>query len=125
LKRATFALSLVLGFGLVSQVDAATCTPTGFFRDAINMTAALINPVGSVTGTIDATGCNIGVYYNVAGLGGTVQNAGVFGANYFGVVVNGDAGSVNVDVRSSFIHDIGEVPHNGTQHGVGVLPRIL
>ena len=43
------------------QINAsATCTPTGFFRDGINLTAAQIG--GSVTGTLDATGCNIGAY---------------------------------------------------------------
>ena len=42
------------------------------------MTAAQINP-GNVTGTVDATGCNIGVYYDDGTdggtVGGTVNNA--------------------------------------------------
>ena len=97
------------------------CTPTGFFRDSINMTAALINPA-SVTGVVNATGCNIGVYYG-PGSRGVIKNAEIFGANYFGVVANGDAGDVTVDVLSSNIHDIGESPHNGTQHGVGIYWR--
>jgi hypothetical protein len=106
-----------------SLAEAATCTPTGFFRDAINMTAALINPPGTVSGTVDATGCNIAIYYDSTGAGGTVKNADVFGANYFGILVNGDAGSVDVDVINSNIHDIGETPHNGAQHGVAVYYR--
>src|SRR6266699_5881535 len=97
------------------------CAPTGFFRDSINMTAALINPP-SVTGVVDATGCNIGVYYG-AGSTGVIKNAEIFGANYFGVVANGDAGDVSVDVLASNIHDIGESPHNGSQHGVGIYWR--
>ncbi len=99
----------------------AVCTPTGFFRDSINMTAAMINP-SSVTGVVNATGCNIGVYYS-AGSKGTIKNAEIYGANYFGVVANGDAGDVNLDISNSNIHDIGESPHNGTQHGVGIYWR--
>jgi hypothetical protein len=100
---------------------AATCQTTGFFRDSINMTAALINP-SAVSGPVDATGCNIGVYYG-PGAGGTIKNAEIFGANYFGVVANGDAGEVTLNVYNSNIHDIGENPHNGAQHGVGIYVR--
>lgn len=107
----------------VAPAQALACTPTGFFRDAINMTAALLNPVGTVTGTVNATGCNIAIYYDHDGTGGTVKGADVFGSNYFGVLVNGDAGTVNVDLLANSIHDIGEVPHNGTQHGVAVYYR--
>jgi hypothetical protein len=104
---------------------ATTCTQTGFFRDSINMTAALINPPGTVSGTVDGTGCNIVIYYS-PGAGGAIKNADLFGANYFGVVVNGDAGAVNVDITNSSIHNIGEVPHNGTPAWCGhLLPRLL
>jgi hypothetical protein len=94
---------------------AAVCTPTGFVRDAIDLTAAKINPIGTVTGTVDATGCNIGIYYGPASHG-NVYKANIYGANYFGVVNNG--GRVNV-TRSS-IHDIGETPLNGSQHGLAI-----
>jgi hypothetical protein len=124
MKKLLMATFVVLAVVAVSDLAAAAiCTPTGFFRDSINMTAALINPAGTVSGTVNATGCNIGVYYSAAGAGGTVKNANVYGANYFGVVVNGDDGPVNVDVLSSSIHNIGESPHNGSQHGVGVYYR--
>lgn len=92
-----------------------SCTPTGFYRDGINMTALEVNPTDAVSGTLDATGCNIGVYYG-PGATGTVDGAEIFGANYFGVVNNGGV----VTVQNSNIHDIGETPFNGTQHGVGV-----
>ncbi|GAC1393618.1 MAG: hypothetical protein NVSMB38_22470 [Ktedonobacteraceae bacterium] len=93
-----------------------TCTPTGFMRDGMDLTAAVIPTVVSpnVRGTVDATGCNIGVYYG-PGIKGSVQ-AEVFGANYYGVVNNGS----NVSVSHSYVHNIGENPFNGTQHGVGV-----
>jgi len=91
----------------------ATCTPTGFVRDSMNLTALLINPPGNVSGDINATGCNIGIYYSA---NGQVDNANIHGANYFGIVNNG----ANVNVQNSNISDIGEKPFNGDQHGVAV-----
>jgi parallel beta-helix repeat protein len=90
------------------------CTQTGFFRDGINMTAAQIG--GNVTGSLDATGCNIGVYYDSSTAAGNVTNAEIFGANYFGVVVRGRS----VNVTGTSIHDIGNSPLDGTQHGIAV-----
>jgi Right handed beta helix region len=118
LKR-TFVLSALLAaliFVLTASAapTTTTCTPTGFVRDSINLTAALINP-GNVTGVVDATGCNIGIYYGT-GSHGTVSRAEVFGANYFGVVNDGG----NVNIQNSKVHNIGEVPFNGTQHGVAI-----
>ena len=99
-------ITCVLGLSLASAANAAaTCTPTGFFVDGINMTAAQVG--GDVTGTLDATGCNIGVFYDHTHIG-NVTSADISGANYFGVVVDGDAGAVAVNVTSSQIHDIGE-----------------
>src|SRR5258708_34022088 len=95
------------------------CTQTGFFRDGINMTAAKINP-GKITGDVNATGCNIGVYYDTNGL---VDKAIIHGANYFGVLVNGDIKNPSVDIFNSTIHDIGETPLNGTQHGLAIYYR--
>ena len=102
-----------------SQVNTTTytyetCQPTGFYRDGINLTAAQIG--GDVTGELDATGCNIGVYYG-PGTTGTVSSANIHGASYYGVVVNAAA----VNVTNSSIHDIGDSPPSGAQHGVGVL----
>ena len=103
-----------------ASAAAASCTQTGFMRDGINMTAAQIG--GNVTGSLDAGGCNIGVYYDNT-TSGNVTGATIFGANYFGVVVNGDVGSVSTNVTGSAIHDIGETPLNGTQHGTGIYYR--
>jgi hypothetical protein len=99
---------------------AAACTETGFFRDGINMTAAQIG--GDVTSALNATSCNIGVYYDNNN-SGNVTGAEIFGANYFGVVVNGDVGAVSVNVTGSDIHDIGENPLNGSQHGNAIYYR--
>lgn len=118
-KRLSIFVALAMLAGLVSMgrgVAHATpsCTPTGFYRDSINMTALLFNP-GNITGEVDATGCNIGVYYG-PGMTGTVDGTNIHGANYFGVVNDG----ATVAVSNSDIHDIGETPLNGSQHGVGI-----
>jgi hypothetical protein len=128
----SLSLSVIAGIALAgtfaANAAAATCTQTGFFRDSINMTAAVIAN-GDITGqTIVATGCNIGIYYG-PGTSGTVDSSDVSGANYFGIVVSGDIdsasidGAASVDVTNNTIHDIGESPLNGTQHGVAVYYR--
>lgn len=108
-----------LGIGMATHAPSASaatsCTATNFYRDGINLTAARINPSGTVSGDVDASGCNIGVFYG-AGATGTVNGANIHNANYFGVVNDGGA----VTVKNSSIHDIGESPLNGSQHGVGV-----
>ena len=123
------AVSLVTGIALASALGASPavavtmCMPTSFIRDGMNLTAAVIAD-GDISGQIDATGCNIGIYYG-PGTSGTVEGSEVKGANYFGIVVTGEdslgnLGTTSVDVTSNSIHDIGEKPFNGTQHGVGV-----
>jgi Right handed beta helix region len=121
-RYSSMVLALVIVIGGIATASASvTCTATGFFRDGINMTAAQINPSGTVSGDVDATGCNVGVYYDQGT--GVVNNANVHGANYFGVLVNGDDHVVAVDVTGSTVSSIGETPHNGTQHGVGIYYR--
>lgn len=113
------AVVSAIGFGS-ARAAAASCTETGFMRDGINMTAAQIG--GNVTGSLDAGGCNIGVYYDNTTTG-NVTGATIFGANYFGVVVNGDVGTVKVNVTGSTIHDIGDTPLSGNQHGTAIYYR--
>src|ERR1700686_3880521 len=120
MKRFEFLVSILFLFTTFS-LNALTCTPTGYVRDGINMTAAVINPATTVTGQVNATGCNIGVY--IDGVDATIDTAEIFGANYYGVVVNGDVGGPSASVTNSNIHDIGELPLNGDQHGVGIYFR--
>jgi hypothetical protein len=106
-----------LGSGfLIDGVSLAStsCTPTGLVRDGIDLTAAQFG--GTVTGSLDATGCDIGVYY-ARGTTGSVHDAEISGARYYGVVAN----AADVNVSDSSIHDIGDSPFSGAQHGVGVL----
>ena len=117
--RGTFRLDSGCWTGYQPAIEVAaqaTCTPTGLMRDGIDLTAAEMNPSGTVAGPVDASGCNIGVYYG-PGNTGTVSGANISGANYYGVVADG----ATVSISNSSIHDIGESPFNGAQHGVGVL----
>jgi hypothetical protein len=112
-----YILSAIAVFAVMAGAPSANaaCTPTGFSRDNINLTAALINPPGTLSGDVDATGCNIGVYYG-PNAHGSVDQANIHGANYYGVVNNG----ANVRVTNSTLSDIGESPLNGDQHGVAI-----
>ncbi len=107
------ATLLALALFATPAVLAAGCTPTTFERDGFFLTAAQVG--GNVTGPLDATGCDIGVYYG-PGTSGNVTNAQVHGARYFGVVANGAA----VEVSDSDVYDIGNNPFDGSQHGVGI-----
>ena len=123
------AIFLITGVALAGAVGAspagaAICMPTGFIRDGMNLTAAVIADGDISNQTIDATGCNIGIYYG-PGTSGTVENSDISGSNYFGIVATGEdsvlnVGTTSVDVTNSKIHNIGEKPFNGTQHGVAV-----
>ncbi len=109
------AFSLVMAANPSRASAATACTLTGYYRDSHYLTAALINPSGVVSGEVDATGCDIGVYYG-AGATGTINNADIHNAVYYGVVNNGGV----VTVENSSIHQIGDTPLGGNQHGVGV-----
>lgn len=124
MKRLLVPCTVLVIVASAASAQAATCTPTGFVRDGINMTAAVINPVAS-PGVVNAAGCNIGIYidHNMPGGTVTLNKVDVYGANYFGILVNGDAGSVNVNITGALVHNIGEVPFNGAQHGVAIYVR--
>jgi parallel beta helix pectate lyase-like protein len=112
--------SLLIG-GTAGGAAAAACIPTGALdRDGTSLTARVVNPTAPVTGTIDATGCEVGVYFS---RGGRVSGAEVFGARYYGVLVDGNLNDVGVDVSNSSVHDIGEVPRTNARHGQGIAYR--
>ena len=102
--------------GASGRPQAATCVSTGF----AGLTAALVNP-GHVSGTVNATGCDVGVYFDTGR--GSVRDAQVYGARSFGVFVNGDAQNVAVDILDSHIFFIGDQPFNGNQRGVAIYYR--
>lgn len=98
----------VATIGLVVPAQASCLTTS--YRGG--MTAALVNP-GYVTGEVDATGCDIGVYFDTPGV---IEEADIHGSLWFGVVNNG----TSVDIVDSDIHDIGDTPFSGAQRGVAV-----
>lgn len=92
---------------------ATTCTPTTFERDGRPLTAAVIGTSVPISRAIvDATGCDIGIYYG-PGTTGSVDQSSIAGASYFGVVNDGGA----VDVTRSSVSNIGDRPFSGAQHG--------
>lgn len=117
MRASLFALACAASALIPTGAGAAVCTPTGY----AGLTAAMVNPATTVSGTVDATGCDIGVYVDTGE--GAVDGAHVFGAKYFGVMVNGDASFVSVDVTNTKVSNIGDVPLSGRQYGVGIYYR--
>lgn len=87
-----------------SGSSSVACTPVTTSKGA--MTAAQVG--GKVTGTLDATGCQIGVYYD-ASHPGKVSGASISGASQYGVFVDGRTGDVSVNTLDSTITNIGNV----------------
>jgi len=110
LSAAVLAGAMVASVGASASL-AAVCvaSPAG--------TAAVYLPAGgTVSGNIDATGCQIGVYTD--GGATAITNADIHGALEYGVRASGSGTAVTI--AASHIHNIGDVPFNGVQRGVGV-----
>jgi hypothetical protein len=108
----------IAGFFVVAGLGSANaaCTATGYMKDSIDLTAALINP-GTVDGQdVDATGCDIGIYYGPAATGAVKNGSNIHGARYYGILTNG----AKVNITESVIHDIGQVPFAGGNLGYGI-----
>jgi parallel beta-helix repeat protein len=99
-----FALAILLAFTSLPAFSACTTTPFTY-QGSGYLTALLVNPTTTVSGPIDANGCDIGVYFDNGK--GSVDKATITNANYFGVLVNGDVNNVSVDVTNSSISKIG------------------
>ena len=111
----------VLGIG-ASSATAFPCVPTTYSQDAMPLTAALINPPDSlVPENLDASGCDIGIFYDVGSGSHVLRDKNVFGARYYGVLSRGK-GVITKLVHSS-VFDIGNKPHDGSQHGIAVAWR--
>jgi hypothetical protein len=123
--------SLIAGFvvaaasaALAGPASAATCQVTDFMQDGRPLTAAAVNPP-AVTGTLDATGCDIGVYFNSGAH--TVNAATVQNAFYYGVLSNNEG--TRTDITNSEVRFIGDGLNGtflptGAQHGVGAAWRL-
>ena len=105
--------SAIVATMAVAVVPGATLPATGdtVYVKGVPLTVMHLNPTAPITGDIDASAFDIGVYYG-PGHSGTVT-ADISGAKYYGVVADGAA----VNVTGSKVHHIGENPHNGMQYG--------
>jgi hypothetical protein len=96
-------------------------SPTGFSQDSMVLTAALVNPPDTaVPENLDATGCDIGIYYDTSGH--NLADKNVFGAKYYGVLSNTSNATDN-NISFGSVYDIGNKPHDGSQHGIAVAYR--
>ncbi|HXA31009.1 MAG TPA: right-handed parallel beta-helix repeat-containing protein [Acidimicrobiales bacterium] len=111
---AVAALTLATGGLVVTSVvmaPAATalaiCTPAG----TTALTADIIATTGqSITGTVDATGCDIGIYVPPGTSGVTIDGATVSGANDHGIMAENTTG---LTIQNSTIENNGLNPtHN-------------
>lgn len=72
----------VVGFGFGGTALAAGCSAAG----STGMTAAVVARTGQfITGDINATGCDLGVYVGPDARGVVIKFAHIWGANYHGV----------------------------------------
>ncbi|HXY18333.1 MAG TPA: hypothetical protein VEH48_02860 [Candidatus Nitrosopolaris sp.] len=86
------------------------------------LTAAQIG--GDVTGDLNASGCDIGVYYNGSDTG-NVSGASIHDANKYGVFVDGISGNLSVKVTNSHVYNVGNhtsgvYSPNGVQTGIDI-----
>lgn len=101
------ALALVLTLGSGGPTFAAPassgCTAVtvsganplaGYFPSGA--TARVANPTSPVTGQVDASGCDFGVFFG-SGSGGTISAAAIANATYAGVFIDAGAGQVTVN----------------------------
>jgi len=119
--RGLLLLGLLLATVLPLPASAETpdpCQVTGYQAGGRLLSARLVDPEETVTGTVDATGCDIGVYFS-SGSTGAVADAEIYGATWYGIVGHG----ADLTIRDSTIHDIGSKPFDGMQYGVAILVR--
>jgi len=107
-------VGLFAGLGLTASAAAQSGCISVTTNKGL-MTAAMVDPTSPVTGTVQPTGCDIGVYFG-PGTTGMVDDASIQGFQDYGVY--NDGGTVTVE--NSTITDIGYTPFNGVQTGIGV-----
>gem|GEM_PF-1496981 len=116
LKKTLMMTTVLSAIAISGTTGANACTATGFVRDGINLTAALINPPPIKGGQlVEAGSCNMAIYWGPGSRAEVQPGARVHGGNYFAVVTNG---AKSVLINEAWISYAGENPFNGDQHGV-------
>ena len=114
MRRLLVSATLFALLTSTAPASATTCTPTALIRDGRVLAAAVVDPP-AFSGALDAGGCDIGIYVSPAG-NSTISSADIFNAVYFGVAVQ----TGTATVRNSSVHDVGDTPLSGAQHGVAI-----
>lgn len=100
--------------GLAPAALAASCQPAG----PTGLTAAVVATAGqTIGGTVDATGCDIGVYVGAGAEGTVINGATITGANNQGILVQDTR---NVTIEHSTIKGNGLHPTKGLPEDKGV-----
>lgn len=87
----------VFGLAHLTGARAASCTPNA---DGHGDSAVVINPSGTFSGTVDATGCDFGVYVG-PGHKANIKGATIFGAIDSNVAIDGSANVTNSQLTQS------------------------
>ena len=86
-----FASGSIAPAAAFAQGSAASCVAAG----TTGLTAKVVAAAGqTITGQVDATGCDVGIYVGPSARGVTIENASVSGANDHGIFVQDAFGTV-------------------------------
>lgn len=95
-----------LGFGLVAGTSAVLASPSCSAPTASGLTAKVVAKTGqTISGVIDATGCDVGVYVGAGVTGVVIQHATITNANDHGILVQ-DTWNVGIFDNSVIGNDI-------------------
>ncbi len=98
-----------------SMTYTTGATPVDWGAVPVTNAAVVATTGQTITGPIDATGCDVGVYVGPAVSGVTVT-AKVSNAHYVGIYVDGG----NANVTGSTVSNVGDNPFDGMQYGWGI-----
>lgn len=102
------------GVGL-NCVPVGGATPVDYGEVPVTTAAVVATNGQTITGTVSAVGCDVGVYVG-SGITGVTIAAKVSNAHYVGIYVDGG----NAKVTDSTVSNVGDVPFSGDQYGWGI-----